>query len=219
MVRISLNKQKYLDLENVQLTSQINTIINNSSFHDKNELELQYSYLLEYDTDILFYYEAPISIYLKSQKNFPFVPNYIVKYHTKNTEVIFIKGREELNEFQHNYLKELRTINKFCKENNFNLKIITEDDIYIDKLFNAKFLLHFQDPFIKINYNDTVILSDIIKKHKKISISNLIREASLVKERQAELLYVLWYSVANHFFDYDKNSKLNMNSMIWIDKL
>lgn len=219
MLRISLNKQKYFDLKNIQITSQIHEIKNNPTFYNKNDLELNYAYLLEYDTNILFYYETPLEIYLKINKNTPFTPNYVVKYHDKTTDIIIIKEKADLKEYQQKYLHELHTINDFCKINNFNFKILTEDNIYTDKLFNAKFLLYYQDPFLEINYNETVILSEIIKKHKKISISNLIQEASKIKERQAELLYILWYSIANHFFDYDKNSKLNMNSLIWINKL
>lgn len=219
MVRISLNKQKYFDLKNIETTSQIYEIKNHLLFHEKSELELQYSYLLEYSTEIFFYYEKPIEIYLKSKKEIPFIPSFIIKYYDENIDIILIKEKSKLQEFQQKNLKELHEINTFCKENKFQFKILTETDIYTDKLYNAKFLLYFQDPFIKINYNDTVILSDIIKMHKKITVSDLIKKATLVKERQAELLYILWYSIANHFFDYDKNSKLNMNSMIWINKL
>lgn len=212
---ISFKKQRNIDLSNISLTGSITSIKNNSIVEFESSLERDFIYLLEYDNNVRKYFEQPIKIsfYYNNCQKF-YIPDFFVEYDNGKKQVIEIKYKADLND-ELNKIK-FRVANDFCKRNNIEFKVFTEDDIRTNLLFNSKFLFYYKNPQLEINRTDIEILFNMLSKNKKLIISDLINECTKVYERQAELIYVLWYMLAREFICYNKNCKLSMNSVVWI---
>ena len=218
MVIISLKKQRQINLSEISLTGSITSVKNNTNVEFESSLERDFIYLLEYNTDVKRYYEQPIKIkYYEDDKSKVYIPDFIIEYFSGKRSIVEIKYKEDLEKNKDAYAKKFKATQEFCIKNNFHFKILNENDIRTYKLFNAKFLLYYQDPLIQVNYGYVKQIYQTIKKFTKITAKELIDETVYDEYSKAELIYVLWYMVANHLLDYNKNCKLTMNSIISIN--
>lgn len=216
MVRISFKKQRKIDLSNISLTGSIISVKNNSVVDFESSLERDYIYLLEYETNIKSYYEQPIKIsYFDNDKAKIYIPDFFVEYYNGlKSNVIEIKYKKDLEENKEKYQKKFNAASVFCKKNNLNFIILTEEDIRTEILFNAKFLLYYQNPLMKINNGYVEQIYNTIKKFKQITARELIDETVIEEDRKPEFIYVLWHMVANHLLNYNKENKLTMSTVI-----
>lgn len=219
MIRISVKKQREINLSSISLTGDFASIKNNATVNFESSLERDYIYLLEYDTRVMFYYEQPIKITFEDNgKNRYYIPDFFVEYKNGNKEIIEIKYENDLIVNKLKYQQKFKAAKHFCHKNGISFRILTENDIRTEKLFNAKFLTYYQNPSIDINYTEISLLYDIVKQHGQISVKDIITAASKDENRQAELLFMLWTAVAKHFINFKEGDRLSMNSILFINK-
>lgn len=219
MVRISFKKQRNINLSDISLTGIVSSVKNNSIIEFESSLEKDFIYLLEYDIKVVKYYEQPIKIYFEDKGNAVYyVPDFYVEYKNGKKELIEIKYKKDLIENNRTYKNKFLAASEFCQANNIEFKILDEASIRTEKLFNAKFLFHFQKPQLTIPSGDFNILYDCLKKEGKIPINELIEKCAISNEKKGELIYVLWWMLAHHYISYDFNMKLKMNSLVWTKK-
>ena len=216
-MRISFKKHRKIDVSNVSLTGAITSVKNNTIIEFESSLERDFIFLLEYNTKVKKYFEQPIIInFYFEDKLKSYVPDFFVEFENGEKQLIEIKYKKDLKDALN--LKKFEEAKAFCKQNNIDFKVLTEEDIRTDLLFNAKFLLYYSNPQLKINRVDIEILFKRLKVNERLIISDLINDCARRYERQAELIHVLWYMLARNFIYYDKNRKLTMNSLVWIKK-
>lgn len=104
---------------------------NQTDLHFRSFLELFYYLLLENDDTIITYQEEPFVI--KLPNNHKYIPDVLIN----DKDVIELKPQKHLNwENQERWEMELKGATKYCKNHNFNFKVIYDTDIGFD---TAKF--------------------------------------------------------------------------------
>jgi len=202
----------------MSLTGSICSIKNNTQVQFESSLERDYMHLLEYDSNVLKYYEQPITInYYKGSSIKKYTPDFYVEYINKTKELIEIKYLEDLENNKDEYSHKFSAIKEFCKKNSMKFKVLDESKIRTPLLYNAKFLLYYRRVNTKINDNLFNLLFERITILKKSTPKQLVESLTEDKMQKAHLIYTLWYMVSKNFIDYDKKRKLTMDSIIWID--
>jgi hypothetical protein len=216
MVIISFKKQRKIDLSKVSLTGHITSVKNNTIVDFESSLERDFIFLLEHDAEISKYYEQPIKInYFESGFNKYYVPDFFVEYYDNRKVIVEVKYKKDLIENKKKYETKFNAAKLFCEKNNFEFQIISENQIRTEKLFNAKFLLYYKNPLLKLDHNYVRVIHRKVKKMKRISVIDLVESMTGDYQKKAELIYVVWYMVANELLYYEKNCKLTMNSLVW----
>ncbi|WP_313004655.1 TnsA endonuclease C-terminal domain-containing protein, partial [Chryseobacterium gleum] len=112
-----------------------------------------------------------------------------------------------------------------------NLIFKVADEIHIREhreieLYNCKFLHRYKNYFYNINKDRTafpilnenlVLLRTKLKELKKCTVSELIVQSARDSDKQAELIFLIWYMVSNNFIKIDLTQKLTLNSIICLD--
>lgn len=222
-----------ISLKYSSLSGHISSKKLNKPVQFESSLERDFIYLLEFDFNVKMYLEQPLEIPYKDENgiNRVYIPDFAVSYHDKfrKNEIIEIKYESELLLKNPNLILKHEAARKYCIANNLMFRICTDVDIRETnniKLKNIKFLSSYRDYFDNINYKATglefnatydIFLTKIIRKEKEISIQKLINKVSTDYQKQAELIFIIWYLIANNFISCNLNKPLNMNSTVWID--
>lgn len=213
--------------------SSLSGIINNKDHNQvqfESSLERDFIYLLEYDKNVKSYLEQPIEIYYidRNGKNRKYTPDFYVLYHDNTEEIIEIKYEKTLQIKKDDLYQKFDEAEKYCNSLNIKFKVITDikiRDICGNKLDNIKFLTRYKNYFNNIDKDKSAFIplnTDInqlisqMEIFKKCTISDLIQRCSKDKNKQAELIFLTWYLVANNFILADLNQKLTLNSPIWL---
>lgn len=195
-------------------------------------LEKDFMYLLEYDRSVKNYLEQPFSINYKDSKGklCEYFPDFIVEYSDgKPTKLVEVKYSHILKNQEKELTEKIIAAENFCNNNNFEFCIITESFIREEKkveLLNYKFLERYRSFFENINKDETAypifntdvaLLRNKMKSLKSCTVESLIKNITDDRDKQAELIFLNWFMVANRFFIADLSKKLTLNSIICLD--
>ncbi|MFN1218156.1 TnsA endonuclease N-terminal domain-containing protein [Chryseobacterium kwangjuense] len=198
----------------------------------ESSLERDYIFLLEYDQNVKQYLEQPLKItyFDDNKKQRTYIPDFIVEHFDDSpTELIEIKYTSTLKAKKHELEQKFKAAKKYCQRNNLIFKIA--DEIHIREhreieLYNYKFLHRYKNYFYNINKDRTafpilnenlVLLRTKLKELKKCTVSDLIVQSAKDSDKQAELIFLIWYMVSNNFIKTDLTKKLTLNSIICLD--
>ena len=118
MVILSQKKEMFED----QVMYIAKSDVYNFSINHNINLEVwesDFVYLLEFDREVLRYYEKPFRLFNEKEEC---IPSFLVKFHSvnKKDELIYIEKNLNLN--------KTILLNEFCLENDIDLKIVLEDN-------------------------------------------------------------------------------------------
>jgi len=195
----------------------------------ESSLERDYIYLLEFDTSVYLYLEQPLSItYLDcNNKKHKYTPDFLVRYSDNNTcdTLVEIKYNDELIHNSLIFSKKFNAAREYCKKNNLTFIILSENEIRnsnLEYLENIKFLSSYRDAFEIFERNghevDDKIVFYLLNKInflQECNIKHLIDSLSDDEYKKAELMYCVWYLIANRYIKCDLNKSLNLNTVIW----
>lgn len=220
MLTISIKKQRNIPISKMGLTGGISSVKENRMVEFESSLERDFIQIIEFDSKVFFYCEQPIKIYYKQDEiSHYYTPDFYIEYFNGEKEIIEIKYEEDLRINKLIYDYKFRMADEFCELNGISFKILTEKDIRNFTLFNARFLLNYKIPKFGLVQYDRGIIYEILDKHDELTVRDLISKTSLDKYRQAEMLYLLWYMVANYWVKIDLSQKISMDSIITKNKL
>jgi hypothetical protein len=195
----------------------------------ESSLERDYIYLLEFDTSVYSYLEQPVSIAYRDNfnKKHIYTPDFLVRYANiddKDT-LVEIKYHDELISNSLIFKPKFDAANDYCKKNNLSFIVLSEKEIRYSNpqyLINVKFLSSYRDVFEVLERNGHEIgdkeifsLLDKINFLKECSIYQLINSLSDDEYKKAELIYCIWYLIANRYVKCDLDKSLNLNTVIW----
>lgn len=223
-------RTREIPLKGSSLSGTINNGENNQ-IQFESSLERDFIYLLEFDKNVKSYLEQPIEIkYIdKEGKDRKYTPDFYVLYYDNKEEIIEIKYEKTLKIKKEELESKFNAAKEYCDSKNLHFKVVTESiirEINADKLENTKFLVRYKNYFNNIDKDKSAFLplnTDInllisqMEILKKCSISDLIKNCAKDKHKQAELIFLTWYLLANNFILADLNQKLTLNSIIWLD--
>ncbi|QIY91622.1 TnsA endonuclease N-terminal domain-containing protein [Chryseobacterium gallinarum] len=242
----SINSSQNITKENANFVKRVREISAKSSSlsgiinidHLKNpiqfesSLERDYIFLLEYDQNVKQYLEQPLKItyFDDNKKQRTYIPDFIVEHFDDSpTELIEIKYTSTLKAKKDELEQKFKAAKEYCQRNNLIFKVA--DEIYIREhreieLYNYKFLHRYKNYFYNINKDRTafpilnenlVLLRTKLKELKKCTVSDLIVQSAKDSDKQAELIFLIWYMVSNNFIKTDLTKKLTLNSIICLD--
>lgn len=213
---MSLKKKRNISANNFSLTGHITSIKRNDQVDFESSLERDYIYLLEFDDRVRYYYEQPIKIEFGNRY---YIPDFYVEYWDGKKEVIEIKYTIDLVENATKYKTKFKAAEDFCNTNEMSFKILTENDIRNDYLFNVKFLQQISIKHKRADteyFNEFDLLKNNIDKLKTSTPNILLDYCTSCELKRAELIQYLWLMILFKKIKTDLTKKLNMDSKIWI---
>lgn len=214
-----------IPLKYSSLSGEKSSAKNNRRIQFESSLEADFIDLLEWDRNVKFYEEQPYKIEFldENKKTRYYVPDFLVVYHDsvlneENWPIIFeVKYSRDLEIQKEKLSPKFKAAKRFCKQENFFFKIITEKEIRTPFLENIKFLKKYrktaEDNYIK------EIASHLIKLLEEFDVSTpeiIIASISRTDEIKAVFLYNLWILISNGVIAIDMTKKITMESKIWI---
>ena len=220
-VRISLKKVREIGLKYWSLSGKVTSIKTNKFVSFESSLERDLIYHLEFDSNVKLYTEQPIRMYYEIDRLKTFyVPDFYVEYFDKTPNTIIeVKYQKDLKENRKKLKAKFSAAREFSLKNNLEFKILSEKEIRNDKLLNIKFLLDYRNPNIDVNYEMVDKICDYLTNLDSSTPKKLLKDISTDQNEKAQLLYVLWYSIANGFVKINLDQKINMNSEIFKSEL
>ena len=215
-MRISLKKKRNISANEFSLTGQIKSLKRNDLVDFESSLERDYIHILEFDENVRYYYEQPLKIEFDDRY---YVPDFFVEYWDGNKEVIEIKYTIDLIENASKYVAKFKAADEFCNSNDLTFRILTENEIRNDYLYNIKFLNAVQIRHTSNEseyFNEFDLLEQNMKKLKRATPNKLLDSCTSCELKRAELIQYLWLMIIYKKIKVDLNIKLNMESEIWI---
>ena len=195
------------------VTGRLASSKNQGAVGFESTLEKDFYILLEFDESVTRYEEQPVTIdYIHDGQQRTYTPDVLVYQTEKPVTLYEVKLRDDLREHWKDYKPKFKAAIRYCKQRGWRFKLITENEIRIPRLNAVRFLLRYREH--PVNTDDikqlTAQLSD-----QPIPAEALLSACSDNRYRQAELIPVLWYLVANNKISADLGTPLNMQSAIW----
>lgn len=205
MVILSQKKEMFED----QVMYIAKSDVYNFSINHNINLEVwesDFVYLLEFDREVLRYYEKPFRLFNEKEEC---IPSFLVKFHSvnKKDELIYIEKNLNLN--------KTILLNEFCLENDIDLKIVLEDNFKKGyKLMNIKFLSNYINVDI-INYSRYIdFFLESFETSNSISINEVMERFAKEEQKKAEVLYVILHLISIGFFLINLDEKLTQETLL-----
>lgn len=216
-IEISAKKQSEISLKDLCFTGSVSSVKKNDDILYMSSLECDFISIIEFDKAILRYFVKPFKIsYYKANALKCFIPSFYIEYCNGIKDVIEIKYSDDLEHNQLLFKKKFEIVEKFCQDNSFNFKVLTEKEIQTDRLFNATFLLSYRYPKFGFNINDTQFVICILEQYGKLTVQQLLDFALEDEAGKYSLLYTVWYMVANYMVNFNDDARLSMQTVLWI---
>lgn len=155
----------------------------------ESQLERDYIYLLEIDTDVVAYYGQPFTIaYDSHNRRKKYTPDFLVE-RKYSKQVVEVKPESKVKSFVNS--DRFLGITNFCSFNGLKFAIMTEETIRVQpRLNNIKLLYRYARIALPVSiYNDCL---DYFHKVKISTISEAERSLRVRGVTQSSLLKLLW---------------------------
>jgi hypothetical protein len=215
-MRISLKKKRNISANEFSLTGQIKSLKRNDLVDFESSLERDYIHILEFDENVRYYYEQPIKIEFNDRY---YIPDFFVEYWDGTKEVIEIKYTIDLIENASKYVVKFKAAEEFCNSNDLRFRILTENEIRNDYLFNIKFLNAVQIRHTSNEseyFNEFELLEQNMKNLKRTTPNKLLDRCTSCEFKRIELIQYLWLMIIYKKIKVNLYIKLNMESEIWM---
>ncbi|MCT3950229.1 Tn7 transposase TnsA N-terminal domain-containing protein [Elizabethkingia anophelis] len=228
---LKFNKRvREISIKSSSLSGVVNINSVKQPIQFESSLERDFIFLLEFDKDIKQYLEQPLEIVYKDEsgKQRKYIPDFIITYYDRPTEIVEIKYESTLNAMREELQMKFLAAKKYCEKNGFIFKVVTDKYIREEKrieLQNSIFLSRYKDFFDNINKqksafppinSDLTLLYKNMKSVGEISVRELINKSSQDENKQAELIFLTWYMVANNYLYVNFRERLTLDSLVWL---
>jgi len=229
---INFNKRsRKIDIKFVSQSGIIVSKKNSELIQFESSLEKDFVYLLEFDTEIHSYVDQPLAIPYRDEHNKMriYYPDFLVKFHDEdlNDIIVEIKYEKDLVENAKKFTEKFESARKFCKNNSLTFCVLSEKEIRGDRitfLNNAKFLSRFRN--ISNYYQDkdqeskdiamSLMVVNKLRQYNICTINALMIELESDCNSREELLYYIWFLIANNYIGCNLELTLSMDTYIWV---
>lgn len=195
--KINLSKFKFLS-PNLRIEENIN--------YDIDELlKEEYCYILEYTKEVSYYYYQPIKIDVRDETLY--IPDFYVEFWDGIKYFVDFDIGKQIDS----------AVVEFMSHNNIIHRFLREENVINDLLYNSKFLLLYKTPKFGFNPTDVMIIQDLFIEHTELTIQEIRDNAVLDKSKRGEILYIVWYMIANYHLIIDLDKPLSMNTRVRIN--
>ncbi|MCT4213448.1 Tn7 transposase TnsA N-terminal domain-containing protein [Elizabethkingia anophelis] len=228
---LKFNKRvREISIKSSSLSGVVNINSVKQPIQFESSLERDFIFLLEFDKDIKQYLEQPLEIVYndESGKQRKYTPDFIITYYDRPTEIVEIKYESTLNAMREELQMKFLAAKKYCEKNGFIFKVVTDKYIREEKrieLQNCIFLSRYKNFFDNIDKqrsafppinSDLTLLYKNMKSLGRASVRELVNKSTRDENKQAELIFLTWYMVANNYLYANFTEKLTLNSSVWL---
>lgn len=210
---------------NETLRGKMNSKKNGRQHDYESSLEGDFLNILEFDVNVSRYCEQPVTIeYLHEGVLRQYTPD-VLAYYRQDLEpskklkptLYEVKYRSDLKSNWSELRPKFAAALRFADKQGWNFKIMTEMEIRTNYLSNVYFLKEYTDQHESIDMADLLFLESLLRGIKHTTPEELLLMATQDKAKRSELLYTLWYMVANFLVFCDLSKPLNLQSEIWVN--
>lgn len=189
---------------------------NNRAICFESLLERDYLHLIEFDSDVIEYYEQPITVeYLISDKKYHYTPDFKVVRKNK-IQLVEVKPYIKLQKMLSDDRKKQKFITAYyyCINKGWEFKIITDNDLRFGNLLkNIKHLFMYST--INIKATDKLKIKNYIVLNEKASISFILSNLATQEEKAKYRAYIL-NLIYNHTLATDMSVPITDESILTI---
>jgi hypothetical protein len=180
----------------------------------ESTLERDYYMLLELESNVDSYEEQPVTLYFAHyNKQIPYTPDCLVYYKDDTPICILeIKPSKKIKDKKVFLKQKFEQIEKYLHDNDMTFQLITEYDIRIQRLENAKYIYGFADTQYNKEYIDTI--TKIAKETKEISFIDLLKRCSSDKYTQASYSPYIWHLLYKGVLQIDMDKVISNDTLI-----
>jgi hypothetical protein len=207
----------------VSQTGEIPSAKSNRMISYESSIEADFAQILEFDDNVARYIEQPIKIpYIGVDgESHNYTPDFIAYYNTNltpgkyfPTTLFEVKPIAHLKKRAKEFEVKFSAAKQFAEEKSWRFQILTEHEIRTPFLENAKFFLRYKyESEMEEGLIPTVL--DTLEMLKEATPWEIIVTASSNMIRRGQLLYALWYLVANGYVGCNFNEKITMHTVLW----
>lgn len=199
----------------------------------KNQAMVQYesiperdmAYFLEFSSGVRRFVEQPVEIEYINQngKNASYTPDFLAYYSDQvdfkqiKPTLFEVKTREYLKKNWSEHKPKFMAAMRYCDEQDWIFKIITEVELNAPYVQNAKFLVPYMRKTPQIGLIENV-MDALHELEDSATPAHIIKIAANDFYRKAALIPALWYLVATRFIGCELDKPLTMDSPVWYVK-
>ena len=188
----------------------------------ESTLERDFLLLLDFDPDVAFYEEQPLTItyYDETGRRRTYTPDVLVRYRTACVEVgrskahlCEVKYRDDLRQHWTDYRPKFRAAQRYARQQGWRFRVVTERHVRTPSLANVKFL----GPY-RMMHVDDAHQAQLLRalRGEGDGSGKSLAPLSADRWRQAQLLPTLWQLIARRQVGADFAQPLTMRSQIWL---
>jgi len=187
----------------------------------ESSLERDFLLLLDFDPDVEFYEEQPVTItyHDASGRRRTYTPDVFVRYridplHTRHTQphLCEIKYRDDLRQHWAEYRPKFRAAHRYARQRDWHFRVVTERHVRTPYLANVKFLRSYQA--IPLNDLYRTRLLTTLSALGETDPASLLTAMSHDRWQHAQMLPMLWQLIATRQVGTDLHQPLTMQSRI-----
>ncbi|WP_341906265.1 TnsA endonuclease N-terminal domain-containing protein [Fluviicola taffensis] len=183
----------------------------------ESALEKDFALLLEYHPTVNRYTEQPVTIeYMVNDKVRVYTPDFLVHFKDPDQKpwLCEIKYRDDFSMNFKKYKAKFKAAVQFCKEQGWEFKLISENNIRTPLLENLKFLNRYEKEYVDQNCYDLILnrvndLGSTTPREVLVSISDA--NPSI----HAKCVYALWYALRISKVGCDYSKPLTLETELW----
>jgi hypothetical protein len=181
----------------------------------ESALERDHLSLLEYDDEVEKYTAQPVPIYYENQgysrRYTPDVAVYFKPELYRKPLLIEVKYEAELIEKKDELEPKFTAARKYAGQCGYEFRIVTENEIRTDRLYNIKFLSRYKGQ--KTEAGLVQLINSRFLQQPRLTPAELTNDDS--SELNSRLLYTMWQLAADRVLVFDMDKKITMNTEIW----
>ena len=187
----------------------------------ESSLERDFLLLLDFDPDVEFYEEQPLTITYADDRGRrrTYTPDVFVRYRLDPCQaqptpplLCEVKYRDDLRQHWTDYRPKFRAAGRYARQQGWRFRLVTERFIRTPYLENVKFLRSYQA--MAINASSRTWLLNTLGALGETTPARLLTAMAHDRWQQAELLPTLWQLIATRQIDTDLRQPLTMQSRI-----
>ncbi|MBO9490457.1 TnsA endonuclease N-terminal domain-containing protein [Endozoicomonas sp. G2_1] len=197
------------------LTAKVPSKKLNKMVDAESSLERDFVLILDSDPHVTHFLEQPIKIGLEGNRTY--TPDFMVTYNNKKTVIYEVKYRSELQKNFNKLKPKFKAAIKYCNQQGYKFKIITDKEIRTQRLKNLEFLSRFN---LTVSHSEEAFRDAILRSFVDLGDATpkeLLAATFSSKIKQAEAMPVLWRMIYSGVISVDLNLPLSMDSALMLD--
>lgn len=191
----------------------------------ESSLERDFLLLLDFDPDVAFFEEQPVTIvyYDANGRRRTYTPDVLVRYRNVSPQarhpkplLCEVKYRDDLRQHWAAYRPKFRAAQRYARQQGWRFHVVTERHVRTPYLENVKFLRPYRTLPLNDSYR-TQLLSALATL-EATDPARLLAAVCHDRWQQAQLLPMLWQLVATREIGTDLAQPLTMQSGLWLQK-